>query len=66
MLQEALLVPGDGRIGPLTLEALDRADPEITLSRLRAEASAYYDELIERNPELQVYRAGWLRRAAAI
>ena len=66
MLQEALLVPGDGRIGTLTLGALDRADPEITLSRLRAEAELYYDELIERNPALQVYRAGWLRRAAAI
>jgi hypothetical protein len=32
---------------------------------LRAEAESYYNALIDKNPNLAVYRAGWLRRAAA-
>jgi lysozyme family protein len=65
MLQDAVTVVGDGRIGPLTLHALDLADPEKVLADLRAEAENYYDELVKANPNLEVYRAGWLRRAAA-
>jgi lysozyme family protein len=58
-------VVGDGRIGPLTLHALDLAEPDKVLEDLRAEAENYYDALIAKNPNLAVYRAGWLRRAAA-
>ena len=65
MLQDAVTVVGDGRIGPLTLHALDLADPEKVVEDLRAEAESYYDALIAKNPNLAVYRAGWLRRAAA-
>lgn len=65
MLQNAVTVVGDGRIGPLTLHALDLADPERVMADLRFEAEAYYDELIEKNPQDAVYRAGWLRRAKA-
>ena len=65
MLQDAVNVVGDGRIGPLTLHALDLADPEKVLADLRVEAERYYDALVEANPDLAVYRAGWLRRAAA-
>jgi lysozyme family protein len=65
MLQDAVTVVGDGRIGPLTLHALDLADPQKVLEDLRAEAENYYDTLTAKNPNLAVYRAGWLRRAAA-
>ncbi len=65
MLQDAVTVVGDGRIGPLTLHALDLAEPEKVLADLRAEAESYYDALVKANPNLAVYRAGWLRRAAA-
>ena len=65
MLQDAVTVVGDGRIGPLTLHALDLADPEKVLADLRQEAENYYDALVKANPTLAVYRAGWLRRAAA-
>jgi hypothetical protein len=65
MLQDAVTVVGDGRIGPLTLHALDLSDPEKVLADLRTEAENYYDELVKANPSLEVYRAGWLRRAAA-
>jgi lysozyme family protein len=65
MLQDAVTVVGDGRIGPLTLHALDLAEPEKVLADLRQEAENYYDALVKANPTLAVYRAGWLRRAAA-
>ncbi len=65
MLQDAVTVVGDGRIGPLTLHALDLADPQRVLDDLRQEAESYYDALLASNPDLAVYRAGWLRRAAA-
>jgi lysozyme family protein len=64
MLQDALTVAGDGRIGPLTLHALDLANPDKVLADLRDEAEGYYERLVAQRPELAVYRAGWLRRAA--
>jgi lysozyme family protein len=65
MLQDAVSVVGDGRIGPLTLHALDLSDAGKVLAAMRLEAETYYEGLIARNPELEVFRAGWLRRAAA-
>jgi lysozyme family protein len=65
MLQDAVTVAGDGRIGPLTLHALDLADPNKVLEDLRTEAENYYQALIAKDPSLEIYRAGWLRRAAA-
>ena len=47
MLQDAVTVAGDGRIGPLTLHALDFSEPETVLARLRDEAESYYDALGE-------------------
>lgn len=65
MLQEAVGVCGDGRIGPITLDAVDRAYPAELLGRLRELATAHYEALIDRNPSLECYKAGWLRRAEA-
>ena len=48
MLQDAVTVVGDGRIGPLTLHALDLADPQKVLEDLRGEAESYYDALVAR------------------
>jgi lysozyme family protein len=65
MLQQALHIPGDGRIGPLTLHALDIARPEEVLEDLRAEAEHYYEALVEEKPQFAIYKAGWLKRAEA-
>jgi lysozyme family protein len=65
MLQDAVTVAGDGRIGPLTLHALDLMDPRVVVARLREEAEAYYEELVAGKPGWAVYKAGWLRRASA-
>src|ERR1700735_4232869 len=41
MLQDAVTVGGDGRIGPLTLHALDLADPTKVMEALAAERTNY-------------------------
>src|SRR5277367_6718404 len=56
MLQDAVTVVGDGRIGPLTLHALDLSDPEKVQADLRTEAESYYDALVKAQPDLAVYR----------
>jgi lysozyme family protein len=65
MLQRALTVEGDGRIGPLTLHAMDLCNPDAVLSELREMAEDYYKAVIAEHPEDEIYRAGWLRRAEA-
>jgi lysozyme family protein len=65
MLQDAVTVAGDGRIGPLTLHALDLADPVKVMEDLRAEATNFYNELVARDPNMQMFLQGWLRRASA-
>lgn len=65
MLQDAVHVTGDGHIGPLTLNALDTADPLLVLADMRAMAVAYYRELTARNPSDAIYLNGWLSRANA-
>jgi lysozyme family protein len=65
MLQIAVTVEGDGRIGPLTLHALDLADPAKVLEDLRAEATHYYEEVVARYPDRKPFLQGWLRRASA-
>lgn len=65
MLQDVLGIACNGRIGAITLTTLDQSVPAEVLQRLRVVAEQYYDNLIEKNPKLAVYRAGWLRRAEA-
>ncbi len=65
MLQEALAVEGDGRIGPITLDKLDRADPAAVITKLKELAWKHYEDVVRKNPTLAIYRKGWLRRAEA-
>lgn len=56
----------DGAIGPQTIGAANNVKPRaMLLAALRAEAAAYYRQLIERNPTLKKYERGWMRRAYA-
>ena len=64
-MHRPVTVEGDGRIGPLTLHAMDLAEPEKVMEDLRAEATNYYDELVARDPGKQKFLDGWLRRASA-
>lgn len=66
MLQEALVVEGDGHIGPLTLYKLDYAKPDVVLDDLRSEAEYHYRAIFNKDPnKYKDVLEGWLRRAAA-
>lgn len=65
MLQDVLDVPGDGRIGPLTIHALECANTQAVLYHLRIAAELYYRHLVAKHPEDKPDLEGWLRRAKA-
>jgi lysozyme family protein len=61
----SLQVIGDGRIGPLTLHALDNARPDEVLESLDDQAIAFYHVVVEKDPSKERYLNGWLKRAEA-
>jgi lysozyme family protein len=54
----------DGVLGPLTVKAINACDPHAFLRAYVSEQTNLYLQLIDANPELAVFRRGWLRRAA--
>lgn len=65
MLQEAINVEGDGRIGPITLITLETADPVKVEDDLRELAVKHYEDDVAAHPEKRRFLKGWLRRANA-
>ncbi len=68
ILQRALCDAGepvvvDGLIGPKTLAAIKRADPEKLLAAMRYQQAQFYKRIIERNPDLVRFERGWMARA---
>lgn len=53
----------DGILGPLTLAAVNAADPEKVLQMMRYKAAEYYHALAKRRAESRVFLLGWLNRA---
>lgn len=67
LLQRALGMIGkavDGRVGPGTLGVAAKQDPEMVRGLVRELARTRYEELIAGNPDLAVFRNGWMARAA--
>jgi len=54
----------DGKIGPQTLAAVNRVDPDALLPAMRRLQAAHYETLIKRNPKLAKFECGWMARAA--
>ena len=71
ILQRALHAAGevdvvvDGIVGPKTIQATNRANPDMLLGALRAEQANHYRGLVKTNPALAKFETGWLRRAYA-
>lgn len=57
LLQQALGVTADGRIGPITREVASRANPRITIERFTEASAAFYRGLHQ--PK---FTKGWLNR----
>ncbi len=53
----------DGLLGPETLSAANMIDEELLMSFLRMNAARFYLELVNKNPQNKVFKAGWLKRA---
>lgn len=67
MLQAAVGVATDGRIGPVTRQAVILAhheNPSGLLARITALRLRYYADILQ-NPKQLVFARGWLRRIAA-
>jgi lysozyme family protein len=68
LIQRALRSAGqtvadDGIIGPVTLAAINKADPTDLLAALKSEAAGYYRLIANANPSQQRFITGWLNRA---
>ena len=68
LIQRALRSAGqtvadDGIIGPITLTAINKADPTDLLAALKSEAAGYYRLIANANPSQQKFIEGWLNRA---
>lgn len=61
LLQRALGVTDDGRVGPITREAIRNADPRTLVLRLSAVSEAFYRSLHQ--PK---FTKGWLNRVAFV
>lgn len=67
MLQAAVGVHTDGRIGPVTRQAVIQANlenPSRLMARVTALRLRYYADILQ-NPKQLVFAKGWLRRIAA-
>lgn len=62
MAQKVIGVKADGIVGPITLEALNRQDPQILFSKLYEARKRYYRQC----KGAWKYLKGWLRRLDAI
>jgi lysozyme family protein len=61
-MQRALGVNPDGRVGMITLDAINAEDPETLFWKFKAAREKYYRSLVERKPALGVFLKGWLNR----
>lgn len=53
----------DGKLGPLTLKAINESDPTDYLAAFKSEAAAYYRLLAQADPRRLRFFKGWLERA---
>jgi lysozyme family protein len=65
-LQEALRVPVDGILGPVTVHAANATDGRRTAIRLCCARVRFLGRLVTDDPKQSVFAAGWLARVATI
>lgn len=61
LLQRALGVAADGRVGPITRQAIAAADPKMLIARLSSASGDFYRSLHQ--PK---FLKGWLNRVASV
>ena len=63
-LQKAVDVKADGVIGPKTLEAVENTPFEEIRSKLKANITKRYKEILGKDPKQEKYRRGWNNRVS--
>jgi lysozyme family protein len=58
-------VEDDGKIGPVTLAAVNAADQDALLNAYRLQRASYYNQIVEKHPGDEKYLSNWLARAQA-
>lgn len=61
-LQTILAVSVDGKIGPLTVSAINSADPESLFYKLQAARKQFYLDVASNNPNDKQFLSNWLSR----
>jgi lysozyme family protein len=61
-VQSAVGVPADGGLGPISMAAVNAADPVELIEKFSAEKEAFYRSL----KTFETYGKGWLNRVAQV
>lgn len=62
LMQKVLQLPQDGILGPITLAAINAAEPGQLFNRYKQAREDFYKQLAANNPAYQVFLTGWLNR----
>ncbi len=62
LLQNAVGVPVDGIVGPMTLKALAYLPEHEVIAMYLKERMFFYDAIVKHDPTQQVFYSGWIRR----
>lgn len=66
LLQSVLGLGQDGSFGPVTLRAVQAANPADLAQDLREAQERFYLGILARHPEKEQFRDGWLKRARVV
>jgi len=62
IMQDVVGVKRDGIVGPITLGAINRADPKDTFNNYKQKRIDFYHAIVRRSPHMRVFLRGWLNR----
>jgi len=60
------LVGCDGVLGPITIAAVNRLNPQLLLEAYCADLAMFYQTLAAAKPKLRKFERGWLKRAREV
>ena len=61
-VQKQLGVYIDGKVGPVTLAAINTADPKELFDKLWKARKEYFEAIVRKTPSQKVFLKGWLNR----
>lgn len=65
-VQQMVLVPVDGHIGPVSLAAINKADPKELIEQIVDNCEAFYHAIVIHNPSQGIFLKGWLARSSRL